>query len=238
MMKNENLTDNGECDITGITPTQSVKQDLDATTKEKISGIYKIINKVNGKYYVGSSNNITLRWRKHKEALKRNQHKNRYLQRAWNKYGEVSFDFIIVETIPQDKLELIEQQYLDIGKTELHKIYNCSFIAGRIEMTEDVKQVLRDMAIIRYKNKINHPRYGKTHKAESINQIKTTLKGKMSGKSNPKFDNRTFTFSNVLTNETFIGNRFDFYTKYKINREQLCGLINGNAKSVHKWILK
>lgn len=29
----------------------------------KISGIYKIINKINGKYYVGSSDNILGIWR-------------------------------------------------------------------------------------------------------------------------------------------------------------------------------
>ena len=67
----------------------------------KISGIYKIINKINGKYYVGSSVNIkdypNNRWSRHIADLNANRHHNDYLQRAWNKYGQDAFEFIIIE---------------------------------------------------------------------------------------------------------------------------------------------
>lgn len=53
----------------------------------KISGIYKILNIKNGKFYIGSSNNIKVRWSQHKTLLKNNKHENKYLQNAWNKYG-------------------------------------------------------------------------------------------------------------------------------------------------------
>ena len=51
-------------------------------------GIYKIINKVNGKYYVGSSLNINKRWSVHKSALSKNKHHNDHLQNAWNKVDD------------------------------------------------------------------------------------------------------------------------------------------------------
>jgi group I intron endonuclease len=133
-MKSENLIDNGECDIIGNTSLASVKQDLDVTTKEKISGIYKIINKVNGKYYVGSSKNIQKRLNTHLTHLNGNYHFNDHLQYAWNKYGKENFNFIIVElfgvNISSHELLLIEQKYLDIAINEQNECYNLRFIAG------------------------------------------------------------------------------------------------------------
>ena len=34
---------------------------------QKISAVYKITNKINGKFYIGSSTNIKQRWNSHKE---------------------------------------------------------------------------------------------------------------------------------------------------------------------------
>jgi group I intron endonuclease len=65
----------------------------------KTMGIYKIFNKVNNKYYIGSSNNIKRRWRDHKKMLRGNRHDNIYLQNSWNKYGENNFDFIVIDNI-------------------------------------------------------------------------------------------------------------------------------------------
>ena len=67
-------------------------------------GIYAIVNKMNQKAYIGSSINIQLRWSQHQNALIKNKHHSRYLQRAWNKYGAESFQLIVLETI--NKLEL------------------------------------------------------------------------------------------------------------------------------------
>jgi group I intron endonuclease len=109
----------------------------------KISGIYKIINRTNGKYYIGSSNNIKRRWIDHKKMLKGNRHDNQYLQNAWNKYGENSFDFVIEKEIPQNKLIEVEQKYFD--DTQLKdKIYNLSFIANKIEMTAEIRKKIGD----------------------------------------------------------------------------------------------
>lgn len=100
----------------------------------KISGIYKIINRITGKYYVGSSMNIMkYRWPRHKSSLNNNNHKNDHLQNSWNKYGEQNFELKIVEelkNIDKQNLLIIEQKYLDIAKTEQDKCYNLKFVAG------------------------------------------------------------------------------------------------------------
>ena len=78
-----------------------------------IGGVYKIINKINNKYYVGSTSNFKKRWNQHIKLLNRNKHKNDYLQNVWNKYGEKSFEFIVVEYTDVNLVKIIEQKYLD-----------------------------------------------------------------------------------------------------------------------------
>lgn len=91
------------------------------------SGIYKIINLINGKIYIGSAVNLNNRWSSHKYNLNKNQHRNIHLQRAWNKHGKENFKFITIQVI-EDKTELIkhEQTYIDWLKPQ----YNLNQIAG------------------------------------------------------------------------------------------------------------
>ena len=70
-------------------------------------GIYKIINVVNNKFYVGSAVNFSRRKARHFSELRHNKHNNRWLQASWNKYGESAFVFAVVEEV-QDKARLLE----------------------------------------------------------------------------------------------------------------------------------
>lgn len=82
----------------------------------KICGVYKITNKVNGKFYIGSSNDIKYRWSQHKTQLKKRTHGNPYLQNAWNKYGENNFIFEIIEICSPNIQFEREQYYLNTLK--------------------------------------------------------------------------------------------------------------------------
>lgn len=90
---------------------------------EKKCGVYKIVNLVTGRVYVGSSVNIELRCLSHKSLLRRKKHYNMYLQRSWNKYGEKVFKFSIIEKCGKDKLEEREQYWVDWYKAN-GKVYN------------------------------------------------------------------------------------------------------------------
>lgn len=94
-----------------------------------MQGIYKIRNKVNGKYYVGSSVNVEDRWVGHRRALDSCGHRNIYLQRAWNQYSEDNFEFVLTEEIKDvDNLRPTEQKYLDEGFEE-GILYNVARVA-------------------------------------------------------------------------------------------------------------
>lgn len=89
-------------------------------------GIYKIINLVNNKIYIGSSNNIKKRFSHHKHSLINNKHYNKYLQNSFNKYTINNFKFEILEECSKENLLIREQYYLDLLKPE----YNLLKVAG------------------------------------------------------------------------------------------------------------
>lgn len=86
-------------------------------------GIYKIINQINGKLYVGATTRpFDERWWKHKSDLRKHRHGNIHLQRAWNKYGETVFRFEIVEEMENPTPRLLAE------KEEFHaKILGSSY---------------------------------------------------------------------------------------------------------------
>lgn len=60
------------------------------------SGVYRILNKNNGKCYIGCSIDIKRRWTQHLKLLRRGNHHNDHLQKSWNMYGRESFIFEII----------------------------------------------------------------------------------------------------------------------------------------------
>lgn len=63
---------------------------------DKKMAVYRILNLVSGKFYIGSSANLYERWRTHRKKLRSNTHPNPHLQASWNKHGEDLFKFEIL----------------------------------------------------------------------------------------------------------------------------------------------
>jgi group I intron endonuclease len=82
------------------------------------SGIYKITNIVNNKFYIGSTNNLYRRKREHFRLLKQGKNHCKLLQRAYNKYGELSFTFEVIATCPPEYLFKLEQWFVDYLKPQ------------------------------------------------------------------------------------------------------------------------
>jgi hypothetical protein len=70
-----------------------------------VHGIYKIICIANGKFYIGkteSASGFMGRWIEHRTSFRNNKHRNPYMQKCFNKYGEDSFYFQVVECCSWD----------------------------------------------------------------------------------------------------------------------------------------
>ena len=111
---------------------------MKAITKDlEICGIYIIINTKNGKRYVGSSINIRKRLWEHRANLRHNHHDNQHLQNAWNKYGEQSFEYSVLEVCSQEERFSREQFYVNT----LHPEYNiCLDVVENPPVTIETRQ--------------------------------------------------------------------------------------------------
>ena len=104
--------------------------------------IYCITNKIDGKKYIGqcSQTDVNKRWWAHRSELKYNKHFNSYLQNAWNKYGNDSFEFsILKEDINSlDYLNRLEKRYIKEYKTNDRNFgYNLTYGGNQYKFTED-----------------------------------------------------------------------------------------------------
>lgn len=178
----------------------------------KISGIYKIINRVNGDYYVGSSNTMQKRWNNHRCQLNKGKHINRHLQRAWKKYGGENFDFVIVKQLKEKLLTRTEQKFLDIAATEKKKCYNILFDAEN-------------------KRGKKNPFYKKHHTKET----RKILSNYRLGVSRPNLQDPTlFTFYNIKTKKHVITTKYNFRNRYKLFH--IFSLTSGKRNRVGNWI--
>ena len=115
-------------------------------------GVYMIINKLDGRFYIGGSVNIHKRWISHKCDLKKKRHPNKNLQNVYDIYGINVFEHKIIENCDINDLLKKEQYYLDLY-FDGDKCYNIFKYAYSVS-GED------------------HPMFGKTHTDEARLKIK------------------------------------------------------------------
>lgn len=111
------------------------------------SGVYAIVNMVSEKMYIGSSVHVKRRLSNHRTALRRGTHYLVHLQRAWSKYGEESFVFMVVEECEPEQCVAKEQEWLDAVCPHTPEVgYNRSPTASSclgFRHTEETKEKMR-----------------------------------------------------------------------------------------------
>lgn len=126
-------------------------------------GIYAIVNKVNGKRYVGKSINIEQRWTSHLSQLrciKRSKDCNRYLYSSFKKYGESNFGFEYLELFDEpNEIQLSNRELhwmLELKSLSRDNGYNLRKDVGtKCIVSEDTKELQRQIF-----SGENNPNYG------------------------------------------------------------------------------
>ena len=134
---------------------------------EKISGIYKIENKINKKKYIGSSIDILHRWENnHKKELNGNYHHNLHLQNAWRKYGAENFFFTILEDqVEEEDLEPRENCWMTAYESlKREKGYNIRQADRRAPLSEET--IKRMSEAQKNKSEEHKRRIGEAHKGK------------------------------------------------------------------------
>lgn len=164
-----------------------------------ISGVYRIRNLANNKFYIGSTSNLYQRFIQYKSALEKGNHHSIYLQRSFDKYGTSYFIMEVLLLCKQEYLLYYEQQLIE----ELNPDYNMNKkavsnkgykwseesrekarkaqlgntnAAGHI-LSEDSKQLIsksRKGKCVREQNGF----YGKTHTEEVREKIREAQTGR------------------------------------------------------------
>ena len=161
--------------------------------REKICGIYLIQNSINLKTYIGSSSDIYKRWVRHKYVLNNNCHENEYLQRAWNKYHNANFKFIIL--LQCDNLYLIEweQFFIDCFKSFKYKFgYNIIPYANRSKLSFRTRKKISKahkgkIISMETRCKMSLSRLGKVNSEETRKRISHSNIGKHCGSNHIVF---------------------------------------------------
>jgi len=84
----------------------------------KTCGIYGLYNTINGKWYVGQSVDLEKRKSGHFYRLRNGTHTNQHLQHSFAKYGCDSFEFRILEEVPENMLDVRECAWIDFYKSD------------------------------------------------------------------------------------------------------------------------
>ncbi len=135
------------------------------------SGVYEIFNTVNGKRYIGSSNDCPGRWRTHLHMLRSARHANHRLQKDWSDHGEGSFIFRIILPCPKEQLLFQEQRCIH-GFLPDYNIYLSSSSPKGVIRSAEYRSMMADAM------RGNQNGLGYRHSDEARKKISSALLGK------------------------------------------------------------
>lgn len=155
----------------------------DTRMKDKISGIYYIKNIINNKLYVGQSIDVYTRLSRHKTDL-RGGRDSKHLQKAYDKYGEDNFEFVLFMECEAEDLDFWEKHYIAEWNTQDENCgYNLDGGGSKSRLMSEETKLLMSLAqrgrIVSDETKrklsVNHadfsgennPNFGKIHSEQS-----------------------------------------------------------------------
>jgi len=175
-------------------------------------GVYVIWNTICDKFrfYIGSAVSFAQRKNEHFRKLRCGKHHNKYLQRAWNKYGEESFVFEPVENICDlNQIKVREQGWIDTYnlKKDLYNINpNAESWLGRTHSKETKEKIRKSLT----------GRKGRKHTKKTKEEMSARQQGK-----NNSFYNKTHTLeAKEKMRQASLNKRHSLESKDKISANQ------------------
>lgn len=107
----------------------------------KTSCIYCIFSKEKMIPYIGSTVNLQRRLQKHREALRKNSHFSKYLQRIFNKYSSSDINIFIIEEC--ENLEEKEKYWINYFDS-VNNGFNASYDTQRNFVKDDIKRTIKE----------------------------------------------------------------------------------------------
>lgn len=150
-------------------------------------GVYSWVNKVNGKFYIGSGNSLYIRISDYYQNWYILSRSSLYIVKAFVKYGMKNFSLVILEYSDSDNLILCEQKWINFLRPQ----YNIRFkTINTISYKHTVKNTKKNskFSIIRkHTENIKHIEsnfckgesnyfYPKKYSKESLNLLNTVVK--------------------------------------------------------------
>lgn len=148
--------------------------------------IYKIINTINNRFYIGGTQSFESRRKVHKQRLRQNKHHAKGLQEDWNVYGEQAFVFVIVQSVPTvEGLKAAENEWLspcvgtdicyNVGRyadSPWRGVHGPSHPLYSREVPAETREKIRQIMAKKYSDDpLCHPRLGKKHSEETRKKI-------------------------------------------------------------------
>jgi len=219
------------------------------TSIPNTSGIYRITNTINGKFYIGSAVNLRVRWNLHRSALLHKVHGNPKLQNAWNKYGPDAFTFEVLELVLLPFLIEREQYWLDTLKPFGKNGYNIARVAGSRLGLKASPETCKKISVAKQGKQ---PWLGRTHRLESNEKNRLAHLGKPTHNRGKKMSPETLAkniANNIVNRKTLIvfspdGTEYrvtgirQFCREHSLNPSHLSEVARGKQSNHKGWIAR
>ena len=149
--------------------------------------IYKITNLINGKIYIGQTNNLNRRWSQYKHASKLEDH-DQLITKAMKKYGINNFKFEKIDSVEtREEANKKEEEYiLFFDARNLEKGYNIHTGGGVFGVPESIRQKISD-SLYKFYETNQSPLLGKKFTEEHKKAISIASIGKPGTNTGKKF---------------------------------------------------
>lgn len=153
----------------------------------EISGIYQIKSSIKPeRIYIGSSVDVSKRWKDHTYELRKGTHHSQKLQNHFNKYGESDLQYSLLAGSEKEDLIKMEQYFIDLYKPYFNIAPNAGNTLGKKHRPETITKIrlskIGKKLSEETRLKMGKHRIGKYHSIETRKKMSLSAMGNKNSK--------------------------------------------------------